>query len=453
MPFQNSLVLCNAYAIFLYKEEKATLFPFPAVVLATSLTCVLFYLDDFTFTNLTASTWLAPLFSLQYLGLKDMDLPMNLYKVLNMLLSLLHLYLPYCNFAKVSSFPLTNLTCLQLLSLASNFFNYHSSNTTSIKVLDISGNDLNSVPSWLVNLHNLVKLDLSSNRITVLDPLRNLTSIKEGCGFAGELPSTLQNMTSIRSLDFSQNSLSSIVPFGKLENLVELNLEGELKSLVRVDLFLNNFTVTIIEEGFLSSILRNLCHLKYLDLSDSNCQRLAFNDKGTLSSCNGYALWHLQLNVNKFGDLLPSWLGQFKILIEVDLSYNSFSGPIPFSMENLTKLKKLSLAINFLNGSIPLSFTKFWYYSSKPESIQKFEFASSFFKLLVMSPVYLDLSRNQIIGSIPKSLQPKTPNLRSLLLNDNFMNGLLPSSWGNLKFLSRFDISNNKLSGKIPSTI
>ncbi|KAL4292858.1 hypothetical protein AHAS_Ahas18G0070100 [Arachis hypogaea] len=71
----------------------------------------------------------------------------------------------------------------------------------------------------------------------------------------------------------------------------------------------------------------------------------------------------------------------------------------------------------------------------------------------VMSLVYLDLSRNQIIGSIPESLQPRTPNLRSLLLNDNFMNGSLPSSLGNLKFLSRFDVSNNKLSDKIPSTI
>ncbi|QHN95362.1 hypothetical protein HN51_043218 [Arachis hypogaea] len=159
--------------------------PIPSSSISNLTNLRALFLDDFTFTNLTASTWLAPLSSLQYLGLKDMDLPMNLYKVLNMLPSLLHLYLPYCNFAKVSSFPLTNLTCLQLLSLASNFFNYHSSvlhafqNTTSIKVLDISGNDLNSVPSWLVNLHNLVKLDLSSNGITVLDPLRNLTSIKE----------------------------------------------------------------------------------------------------------------------------------------------------------------------------------------------------------------------------------------------------------------------------------
>ncbi|RYQ97645.1 hypothetical protein Ahy_B08g093724 [Arachis hypogaea] len=190
--------------------------PIPSSSISNLTNLRALFLDDFTFTNLTASTWLAPLSSLQYLGLKDMDLPMNLYK-----------------------------------------------NTTSIKVLDISGNDLNSVPSW--------------------------------------------------SLDFSQNSLSLIVPLRKLENLVELNLE-----------------VAIVKD----------------------------------------------------------WLSM---------------------------TKKLYLA--------------------------------------VMNLVYLDLSRNQITGSIPESLQPRTPNLRSLLLNDNFMNGSLPSSLGNLKFLSKFDVSNNKLSGKIPSTI
>ncbi|KAL4292861.1 hypothetical protein AHAS_Ahas18G0070400 [Arachis hypogaea] len=175
--------------------------PIPSSSISNLTNLRALFLDDFTFTNLTASTWLAPLSSLQYLGLKDMDLPMNLYK----------------------------------------------------------------------------------------------------------------NMTSVRSLDFSQNSLSLIVPLRKLENLVELNLE-----------------VAIVKD----------------------------------------------------------WLSM---------------------------TKKLYLA--------------------------------------VMNLVYLDLSRNQITGSIPESLQPRTPNLRSLLLNDNFMNGSLPSSLGNLKFLSKFDVSNNKLSGKIPSTI
>ncbi|RYR47702.1 hypothetical protein Ahy_A07g033649 [Arachis hypogaea] len=342
--------------------------PIPSSSISNLTNLRALYLDDFTFKNLTASTWLAPLSSLQYLNLKDMDLPMNLYKVLNMLPSLLHLYLSYYNFAKVSYFPLTNLTCLQLLSLASNLFNCHSSvlhafqNTTSIKVLDISGNDLNSVPSW-------------------------------GCGFAGELPSTLQNMTSIRSLDFSQNSLSSIVPLGKLENLVKLNLEsnhlygplhyalrnltflthlrlfnnhfnslplwlGELKSLVRVDLFLNNSTVTTIEEGFLSSILKNFYHLKYLDFSGSNCQGLAFNDKGTLSSCNGYALEYLQLNVNKFGGLLPSKIperiGDMRSLESIDLSHNHLSGAIPRNMIDLNLLSHLNLSYNNLSGSIPI---------------------------------------------------------------------------------------------------
>ncbi|XLR66883.1 hypothetical protein S83_017555 [Arachis hypogaea] len=86
-----------------------------------------------------------------------MDLSIDLYKVLNTLPSLLHLHLSFCNLGKVSSLvsdpivPLINLTRLQLLSLVWNDLNQHSSvlhafqNSTSIKVLNISGNHLNSV--------------------------------------------------------------------------------------------------------------------------------------------------------------------------------------------------------------------------------------------------------------------------------------------------------------------
>ncbi|MED6219408.1 hypothetical protein PIB30_035522 [Stylosanthes scabra] len=469
------------------------------------------YLDGFTLSDVSASTWLAPLSSLQYLGLYKMDLsmaqPHHLLKVLNTLPSLLHLQLVACGLGDMSSlhhshptFHLTNLTRLQLLNLGWNDLNQDSpvlhafENITSIKVLDISHNSLTSVLPWIAKLHNLVKLDLSWNSITVLDPLRNLTSIQNlqlsynqnltslpqwfahfdnlqvlslsHSGFSGEVPSSLENMTSIRSLDLSYNSLSSIAPLwlGKFQNLVELDFSsnllhgavpyalrnltsltfldlsrnnfnslpswlGELKSLVHVDLSWNNFTT--VEEGFLSSILNNLCHLREFRLLLSNGQGFPFKIKGTLSGCNSYALESLNLDWNKFGGLLPSWLGQFQNLKYLILGSNSFSGPIPFSIGNLTKLTDLRLGGNIFNGSIPHSLVQ------------------------LVNLQHLDLSSNHFSGVIPQRfahepLPDIMPNLESLLLHDNRINGSLPSTLGTLYSL---DISNNNLSGKIPSTL
>ncbi|MED6121353.1 hypothetical protein PIB30_029340 [Stylosanthes scabra] len=528
-------------------------------------------------SNVTASTWLAPLSSLQYLGLYGVYLSKpqphhdHLFKVLNTLPSLLHLQLSYCGLGDMLSlhhsdpiFHLTNLTRLQLLNLASNDLNQDSPvlhafrNITSIKALDITGNNLYSVPPWLAKLHNLVKLDLSSNSIEVLDPLRNLTSIKHlqlsdnrnltslplwfahfdnlqvlslpDCGFSGQHPLTLENMTSIRSLDLSGNSLSSIpLWLSKFENLVELYLSynllngpvphalcnlssltfldfslnnlsqlpsclGDLKSLVHLDLSYNNFTT--VEEGFLSSILSNLCHLKEVHLSHSDGQGIAFKSNGTLSGCNSYALESLYLEGNEFGGILPNWLGRFKNLKYLFLTSNSFSGPIPFSIGNLTKLKVLHLEGNILNGSIPHSLVQLLnlqelYLSSNQfsgvipqrfgqlKNLQLLDLSSNYFRGFIPQSLsqlkhlyhldlssnylqatmnelinswpqlvnlsYLDLSHNQIIGSIPESLPDKMPNLACLLLHDNHINGSLPSSLVKLETLYSFDVSNNNL--------
>ncbi|MED6121355.1 hypothetical protein PIB30_029342 [Stylosanthes scabra] len=492
------------------------------------------YLDGFTLSNVTPTTWLAPLSSLQYLGLYRVDLsmsqPHSLFKVLNTLPSLLHLQLIECGLGDMPSlvsdpiFHLTNITSLQLLNLASNDLNQDSAvlhafqNITSIKFLDISQNLINSVPPWLVKLHNLQVLSLS------------------GCGLSGQVPSSLENMTSIRSLDLSHNSLSSIVPLwlGKFVNLVDLHLSnnqlygsvpcglsnltsltfldlsrnnlnqlpsclGELKSIVDLFVSYNNFT--IVEEGFVSSILSNLCHLKVFDLSYSNGQGFAFKNKGTLSGCNSYALESLYLDGNEFGGLLPSSLAQFKNLNYLSMESNSFSGPIPFSIGNLTKLRDLDLRGNILNGSIPHTLVRlvnlevldlssnrfsgvipqnlgqlknlhsldlsFNYFSSFiPQSLSQLknlgylDLSSNYLQGtmngLINSPLslsYLDLSHNQIIGSIPESLPDKMPNLASLVLHDNHINGSLPSSLGKIESLYSFDVSNNNLSGEIPSTL
>ncbi|XP_016167888.1 LRR receptor-like serine/threonine-protein kinase GSO2 [Arachis ipaensis] len=149
---------------------------------------------------------------------------------------------------------------------------------------------------------------------------------------------------------------------------------------------------------------------------------------------------------------VPEFLGSMQRLRYLSLQGGEGDAiPIPSSsISNLTNLRALFLDdFTFTNLTAstwlaPLSSLQYL-------GLKDMDLPMNLYK--VMNLVYLDLSRNQITGSIPESLQPRTPNLRSLLLNDNFMNGSLPSSLGNLKFLSKFDVSNNKLSGKIPSTI
>nr|XP_025653456.1 receptor-like protein EIX1 [Arachis hypogaea] len=236
-----------------YAPAASYTFPTGSIGNLTNLRAL--YLESLFFANVTDSSWLAPLSSLQYLGLKAVDLSMpqahHLFKVLNTLPSLLHLHLPACSLGQVSSslvsdpiFPLTNLTRLQLLNLAWNGLNQDSpvlhafQNFTSIKVLDISRNFLSSVPSRLAKVHNLVKLDLSSNNITVLDPLKNLTSI--------------------RVLNLNENNLNSIVPFWL----------GKFKNLVRLDLSRN------ILYGPVPCALRNLTSLTFLNLSNNHLNSL-----------------------------------------------------------------------------------------------------------------------------------------------------------------------------------
>ncbi|XLR25135.1 hypothetical protein S83_053035 [Arachis hypogaea] len=441
-----------------YAPAASYTFPTGSIGNLTNLRAL--YLESLFFANVTDSSWLAPLSSLQYLGLKAVDLSMpqahHLFKVLNTLPSLLHLHLPACSLGQVSSslvsdpiFPLTNLTRLQLLNLAWNGLNQDSpvlhafQNFTSIKVLDISRNFLSSVPSRLAKVHNLVKLDLSSNNITVLDPLKNLTSI--------------------RVLNLNENNLNSIVPFwlGKFKNLVRLDLSrnilygpvpcalrnltsltflnlsnnhlnslpsclAELKSLIHLGLSKNNFTT--VEEGFLPSILNNLCHLQFLDLSQSNCQVLAFKDKGTLSSCDSHALGYLDLSKNKFGGLLPSWLGQFKNLKYLNLMSNSFSSPIPFSIRNLTKLTVLNLGDNMFDGLIPHSLAQ------------------------LVNLQHLNLSSNHFGDAISQSMG-RLKNLKSLDFSSNHFGGIIPQNLGQLKNLKSLDLSSNHFGGIIPQNL
>ncbi|XP_029152547.1 uncharacterized protein [Arachis hypogaea] len=272
---------------------------------------------------------------------------------------------------------ITNLTIsapkLQFLSLADIGFSVSNldalQNTTSLVHLDLRWNHLFSIPSWFGNFKKLGYLDLS------------------GCGLYGPIPNTFQNATFIEFLYLSRNNFDSLPSwFHKFEKLKHLflsfnNIKGtipvalqnmtsiesldlssnsftsvpswfiELKKLVYLDLSFNKLTSM---ECSISSILKNMCHLKTLNIGRNKLQKESIGNTD-LSTCIGHDLENLDLSENEFNDHLPSWLGQLENLGNLDLQDNFFYGPIPSSFGKLLKLEILYLFNNKLEGAFLIS--------------------------------------------------------------------------------------------------
>ncbi|CAN1143761.1 Probable LRR receptor-like serine/threonine-protein kinase At3g47570 [Linum perenne] len=119
---------------------------------------------------------------------------------------------------------------------------------------------------------------------------------------------------------------------------------------------------------------------------------------------------------------LKSLEGNLTKLIELSMSNNYLSGEIPASIQNCQKILKIELAHNNLSGVIPLEV----------------------FSLTSLS-IFLDLSSNRFTGTIPTCI-----SLEGLYMQDNHLQGIIPSSLSSLRGIQELDLSTNKLSGQIP---
>jgi len=63
--------------------------------------------------------------------------------------------------------------------------------------------------------------------------------------------------------------------------------------------------------------------------------------------------------------------------------------------------------------------------------------------------IHLDLSKNQLTGSLPRYGRKQLPKLRSLLLEDNRLTGKLPPKWVGMTDLEVIDVGGNHLNGTI----
>ncbi|XVE68728.1 hypothetical protein DITRI_Ditri09bG0092600 [Diplodiscus trichospermus] len=174
--------------------------------------------------------------------------------------------------------------------------------------------------------------------------------------------------------------------------------------------------------------------------------------------------------VNQLSGEIPSWMGEkLPELIIISLQTNRFHGPIPEEFCSLSSLQILDVSHYNLSGNIPTCISNLAAMISRNKSDGMIAFKTSkgcFFDdlSLVMKGALLhfstslkliklvDLSDNKLSGEIPTEVT-NLIGLLSLNLSNNLLVGRIPGNIGAMRSLECVDLSVNNISGRIPNSL
>ncbi|KAK9063945.1 hypothetical protein SSX86_017817 [Deinandra increscens subsp. villosa] len=411
------------------------------------------------FQNMTSLTFLD-------LSLYDLSLEWNSVNLLNMIPSISELHLYACGLHN-SHFAPTYLNFsvhsnIQYLDLHGNSiggrFPSELMNMTSLRVLDLSNNNINSsIPA----MPNLLKLDVSSNNLENIE----LVGIWRRCQlkelrlshnyFGGEMigPSTNTSECSqyaLEMLESNYNLLNGAIPesLRRLSNLRVLTLAS------------NRF------KGLIPKALQRLRSLNVLELSSNDLT-------GPIPTFHG-KLTTLSLHQNQFSGSIPESLGRLTCLTHLTLSSNWLTGPIPASIGRLASLQEFSVSSNMLIGTIPFSLgqlTKLRYLYLSNNSLEGVVSEANFANLTMLKGMYIasnyklifnishewippfqlrvvQLSSCKILDGFPQWLQTQK-KLKILELSNTSLHGILPTWLRKMSAISNIDLSHNQLGGSL----
>ena len=242
---------------------------------------------------------------------------------------------------------------------------------------------------------------------------------------------SLGNLTKVTKITLQYNNFTGHIP-SSLSNL---------KDLTFIDFSHNNFGGLGGEIPFLTNLTKlNAVNLSYNQLTGQMCE---FQPNNSLQS--------LRLENNRLNGSILNSISNLVNLRELHLSSNNLSGIVEFDKStNLKELNTLDLSNNSLllgiksnsNHTFPhlrnLSMS-----SCNIIEFPKFLKSSKYLK-------YLDLSNNRIPNQIPEWMFEVVENLQFLDLHANLLQGNLPVPTSNM---TAFFMSNNRLTGEIPSMI
>ena len=279
-----------------------------------------------------------------------------------------------------------------------------------------------SLPSSLGKITGLQSASFSNNLLygTIPNAFYDWSSVDEldlsSNEFTGRLnPWFMQNYSNIDTLDFHMNQFTGPIPIRTWYNLGQYiadqnYLSGEIQcpSLVSYGFDELGLSYNYLS-GTLPSCLMSIPHISVLDVQANMLT-------GTLSSTlfgNLTSISAIYLDNNYFYGTIPSTITAMYALFAFTASYNYLSGTIPRVMSSMPYIGELLLEGNQFTGKLDELFTP----------LNTTLTPRAFPNLIV-----IDLSNNQLSGSIPNEFFINNYQINSFAIASNCLTGTIPGS-------------------------
>ena len=350
---------------------------------------------------------------------------------------------------------LNNVACMGNLNVTGLAKHVHE-----LRYIDLSDNLFTGdLPDELFQMVELQSIILSGNRVTGslsedVGKLVNLRHIDLSANaLRGALPRALGNLSKLEVLYLGESGIESKNDFVGpipdswmgLKSLKHLSLAGNARIQGELPDWLVNNLGDSLEEltlsgcGLTGSIPPNVDQLKRLFVLDLGENALS----GTIpieSLSRLRELRHVRLANNKLTGALDSSVSKLAHLETFDASANALGGDLPLEFFSLQNIEILDLSRNGFSGSLDRL--------SDEEDLESTEGATINLRIL-------DVSHNNLRGSIPSALFRRAPHLRFLRMDDNALDGeLREDTFEHAGNLAELHARNNNLAGSgIPKSI